>query len=113
MGRWSAEPASAASAGAATGPTALGFRTVKPGSCRPRGAPQAPHIDVSVLARGLLDRVVTRVYFADEAEANAADPCWPPSPSAGVGTLVAQRTDGGYRFDVRLQGDGETVFFDL
>jgi protocatechuate 3,4-dioxygenase alpha subunit len=72
---------------------------------------QAPHIDVSVFARGLLDRVVTRVYFADQADANAADPVLTSVPADRRGTLVAQPTGDGYRFDIRLQGDDETVFF--
>jgi protocatechuate 3,4-dioxygenase alpha subunit len=74
---------------------------------------QAPHIDVSVFARGLLDRVVTRVYFADEPEANAADPVLGAVAAARRETLLAQPVPGGYRFDIRLQGPGETVFFDL
>jgi protocatechuate 3,4-dioxygenase alpha subunit len=72
---------------------------------------QAPHLDVSVFARGLLDRVVTRVYFADRAEANASDPVLTSVPSDRRGTLVAPRTADGYCFDIRLQGDDETVFF--
>ena len=67
----------------------------------------------SVCARGLLDRVVTRIYFADEAEANAEDPVLRALPEDRRGTLVAQPTDDGYRLDVHLQGDGETVFFAL
>jgi protocatechuate 3,4-dioxygenase alpha subunit len=74
---------------------------------------QAPHVDVSVFARGLLDRVVTRIYFPDHAAAHAADPVLASVPSARRGTLLAVRTDGGYRFDVHLQGPGETVFFDV
>jgi protocatechuate 3,4-dioxygenase alpha subunit len=83
--------------------------TVKPGAI---GDGQAPHIDVSVLARGLLDRVVTRIYFPDEARANAADPVLPAVPPERAATLVA-REDGPGRltFDIRLQGEGETVFF--
>ena len=78
------------------------------------GAPQAPHIDVSVFARGLLKRVVTRIYFADEAERNATDPVLAglSDPNARA-TLIADVTDDGYRFDVRLQGERETVFFEL
>ncbi|CAM3835704.1 protocatechuate 3,4-dioxygenase subunit alpha [Kibdelosporangium persicum] len=70
---------------------------------------QAPHIDVSVFARGLLHRVVTRIYFAD-------DPSDPVLSSVDPGrrrTLIAQPADDGYRFDIRLQGDNETVFFDV
>jgi protocatechuate 3,4-dioxygenase alpha subunit len=95
------------------------IRTLKPGPLpAPDGGVEAPHLDVSVFARGLLDRVVTRCYFADEPEANAADPVLTslPDPSRR-GTLIGSRTEGGYRFDIRLQGDsrgdGETVFFDV
>ena len=89
--------------------------TVKPGSLPGlNGAVHAPHLAVSVFARGLLDRVVTRVYFADEEEANAADSVLAtlPDPSRRA-TLLAEVSDDGYRFDVRLQGDDETVFFEL
>ena len=73
---------------------------------------QAPHIDVSVFARGLLKRLVTRVYFPDEAEANEADPVLSSieDPEARA-TLVARQQDGALRFDIRLQGEGETTFF--
>ncbi|MDQ0379631.1 protocatechuate 3,4-dioxygenase subunit alpha [Amycolatopsis thermophila] len=77
------------------------------------GAMQAPHIDVSVFARGLLNRVVTRIYFPENTEANAADPVLNSVPEERRGTLVADKTDDGYRFDVRLQGGAETVFFDV
>jgi len=88
--------------------------TLKPGPVPgPGGTTQAPHIAVSVFARGLLDRVVTRIYFADEADANAADPVLASVPEAKRGTLIAERTDDGYRLDVRLQGEGETAFFDI
>ena len=72
---------------------------------------QAPHIDVSVFARGMLHRVVTRIYFADETEANAADPVLATVPVERRGTLLAQPVDGGYQIDIHLQGEGETVFF--
>ena len=88
--------------------------TLKPGpEPGPDGTTQAPHIDVSVFARGMLNRTVTRIYFADEREANAADPVLATVPEARRHTLLAGRVDGGYRFDIRLQGDGETVFFDV
>jgi protocatechuate 3,4-dioxygenase alpha subunit len=75
---------------------------------------QAPHLAMSVFARGLLDRVVTRVYFPDEPAANATDPVLSAIPDPAVReTLVARRDDGGYRFDVHLQGSHETVFFDI
>ena len=65
-----------------------------------------------MFARGLLDRVVTRVYFPDEADANAADPVLASVPADRRATLVAVATGrGDLRFDIRLQGDGETVFF--
>jgi protocatechuate 3,4-dioxygenase alpha subunit len=83
------------------------IRTVKPGAA----AGQAPHIAVSVFARGLLHRVVTRIYFADEDEANAADPVLAGLDEAARATLVAAREEDGYRFDVRLQGPDETTFF--
>jgi protocatechuate 3,4-dioxygenase alpha subunit len=89
--------------------------TVKPGVVpAPDGSPQAPSVDLSVFARGLLKRVVTRIYFADEEEANAADPVLTsladPDDRA---TLIAERADDEYRLDIRLQGERETVFFDV
>jgi protocatechuate 3,4-dioxygenase alpha subunit len=86
-----------------------GIHTVVPGAL----PGQAPHIDVSVFARGLLHRVVTRIYFADHAEVNATDEVLASVPAARRDTLIAVRTEDGYRFDVRLQGEGETVFFDV
>ena len=86
--------------------------TVKPGSVPGLGgAMQAPHIDVSVFARGMLHRCVTRIYFADEEDANALDPVLARVPAERRATLLAQRVEGGYHFDIRLQGPGETVFF--
>ena len=86
--------------------------TVKPGPVPGvDGAPQAPHIAVSVFARGMLHRCVTRIYFGDEAQANAQDPVLARVPADRRETLVAQPTSGGYIFDIRLQGAGETVFF--
>jgi protocatechuate 3,4-dioxygenase alpha subunit len=88
--------------------------TVKPGRVPgPGGALQAPHIDVSVFARGLLHRCVTRIYFADEPDANTEDPVLRSVPAERRDTLLAQPTDDGYRFDIRLQGAGETVFFNI
>ncbi|QNG36321.1 protocatechuate 3,4-dioxygenase subunit alpha [Geodermatophilaceae bacterium NBWT11] len=86
--------------------------TLKPGPVPDgEGGWQAPHVDVSVFARGLLDRVVTRVYFADEADANATDPVLTGLTPDQQATLVAQPSEDGYRLDVHLQGDSETVFF--
>lgn len=90
------------------------FTTVKPaGVPTADGEPQAPHLAVSVFARGMLRRVVTRVYFDDEAAANEADPLLSAVDPARRGTLLAARDEGGYRFDVRLQGADETVFLDV
>lgn len=75
-------------------------------------APDAPHLDVSVFARGLLTRLVTRLYFPDEDDANAADPVLASLSAAERATLIAIREDGGLRFDIHLQGPSETVFFD-
>jgi protocatechuate 3,4-dioxygenase alpha subunit len=73
----------------------------------------APHLVVAVFARGILTRLVTRLYFEDEP-ANAADPVLAAVPAARRETLIARRLAGGtYRFDVVLQGAGETVFFDV
>lgn len=88
--------------------------TVKPGPVPGLGdSVQAPHLAVSLFARGMLHRVVTRIYFADEAEANAADPVLASVPESRRSTLLAEPEDGGYRFDIHLQGPRETVFFAL
>ena len=86
--------------------------TIKPGQVPgPGETMQAPHIDVSLLARGMLNRVVTRIYVADEAEANAADPVLARVPPERRSTLLAQPTANGYALDLRIQGERETVFF--
>ncbi|TCP40682.1 protocatechuate 3,4-dioxygenase alpha subunit [Tamaricihabitans halophyticus] len=91
-----------------------GIRTVRPGPVRePDGVEQAPHIDVAVFARGLLHQVVTRIYFPENERANAADPVLTRVPMERRDTLIARIGPDGYRFDVRLQGAGETVFFDV
>ena len=77
----------------------------------PPGAVQAPHIDVLLFARGLLQRLVTRIYFADEPERNAGDPVLSRVPADRRATLLAEPTDDGYRFDIRIQGEHETIFF--
>jgi protocatechuate 3,4-dioxygenase, alpha subunit len=88
--------------------------TVKPGAVPgPGESTQAPHIAVSVFARGMLNRCVTRIYFADEEAANAVDTVLMAVPEDRRGTLLAQPASGGYTFDIRLQGRGETVFFDV
>ncbi len=95
------------------------FDTVKPGPTPARGGGlQAPHLNLWIVARGINLGLNTRMYFADEADANAADPVlnlieWENRRA----TLIAQPTqrDGQtvYRFDIRLQGEAETVFFDI
>jgi protocatechuate 3,4-dioxygenase alpha subunit len=88
--------------------------TVKPGRvAEPGGRLQAPHIAVTLMARGMLNRVVTRIYFGDEEEANAQDPILGRVPADRRHTLIATPEDGGYRFDIRVQGPDETVFFDV
>jgi protocatechuate 3,4-dioxygenase, alpha subunit len=88
--------------------------TLKPGRVPgPGEVLQAPHIDVSVFARGMLQRCVTRIYFADEVQANAEDPVLASVPKARRETLLAQPVEGGYAFSIRLQGPSETVFFDV
>ncbi len=91
------------------------IHTVKPPpTSAADGRRAAPHLAVSIFARGLLDRLVTRIYFADEEEANAVDPVLGelPDPTRGQ-TLLATPTKDGYHFSLRLQGEAETVFFAL
>ena len=92
------------------------FETVKPGRVPfPDGRMQAPHILFWIVARGINIGLNTRMYFPDEAAANAEDPILTRLEHQNrVPTLVA-RPDGPdvYRFDIRLQGEGETVFFDI
>lgn len=95
------------------------FETIKPGRVAgPDGRLMAPHLTVWIVARGINVGLHTRMYFGDEGEANAADPVlarvYDPKRRQ---TLVAPRIDERdqivYRFDIRLQGEGETVFFDM
>lgn len=91
------------------------FETIVPGPVAfDRERLQAPHISVTILARGLLNHLFTRIYFADEP-ANADDPILQLVPADRRVTLLATRTDDGptavYQFDIILQGPGETVFF--
>jgi len=88
--------------------------TLKPGPVPgPGNSIQAPHLTVSVFARGLLQRLVTRIYFGDEEELNAEDPVLSSLRHADdvSKTLLAEPAEGGYRFDIRLQGEDETLFF--
>lgn len=96
-----------------------GFDTIKPGPVPGRnGTTQAPHLNLWIVARGINIGLNTRMYFDDEAEANASDPVmnvieW----ENRRGTLIASRSENdgaiAYRFDIRLQGENETVFFDV
>ncbi len=90
------------------------FATVVPGRVPgPDGSLQAPHLAVGVLARGLLTRLITRTYLEDEPS-NADDPVLALVPPERRTTLLARRTGADrYRFDIVLQGPGETVFFDV
>jgi len=92
------------------------FQTIRPGRVPgPDGTLQAPHLEVSVFARGLLMRLPTRIYFAGDP-ANDEDPILALVPKDRRGTLMAQPVrgeSGGWRFTVNLGGDQETVFFDV
>jgi protocatechuate 3,4-dioxygenase, alpha subunit len=89
--------------------------TLKPGQVQARPGhdktPQAPHVDLAVFARGLLRQVVTRLYLADEGQANAADPVLAGLDERARATLVARHAEGGYELDIHLQGPHETTFF--
>ena len=89
------------------------FRTVKPGRVAgPNGESQAPHINVGVFARGILRRLFTRIYFEGEA-GNDSDPILTLVPAEARPTLIARRKgEHAYLFDIRLQGENETVFFE-
>jgi protocatechuate 3,4-dioxygenase alpha subunit len=95
------------------------FTTIMPGRVPgPGNSLQAPHINVSVFARGLLKQLVTRIYFADQAEANEIDPVLSHIVDlVARKTIIAEKTNGAgmptYRFDVVLQGKGETAFFEV
>jgi len=92
------------------------FETIRPGAVPgPDGRAQAPHILVNVFARGMTRHATTRIYFADE-NANADDPILALVPPDRRDTLIARRADSNgepvYRFDIHLQGEHETVFFE-
>lgn len=92
------------------------FTTIKPGRvAAPGGGSQAPHINVTIFMRGMLKHLLTRIYFPGDT-ANAEDPVLQGVPPARRATLIARADPArpnALVFDVRLQGDGETVFFDL
>ena len=86
------------------------FATVKPGGANG----EAPHVSLILQMRGLLTHLFTRVYFDDEALANDADPVLAQVPAGRRQTLIARTHSlGRYVFDIHMQGDAETVFFDL
>ncbi len=95
------------------------FVTLRPGPLPgPGRQTEAPHLNVSVFARGLLDRVVTRIYFPDEPEANDGDPVLaavgdPRRRATLIAAAVPDGAPGELRFDIRLRGANETVFFDV
>jgi protocatechuate 3,4-dioxygenase alpha subunit len=94
------------------------FETVKPGPVPDaEGAFQAPHVSLMVQGRGMLNPVFTRIYFSDEEEANQDDLTLRRVPAGRRDTLIAQLVDDVdtkvYRFDIRFQGEDETVFFDF
>jgi protocatechuate 3,4-dioxygenase alpha subunit len=91
------------------------FETIKPGPVPGRGNRwQAPHINIIVSARGMLGHVFTRLYFSDEQQANSQDEVLNTVPADRRPTLIAEPdADGIFRLDIRIQGDNETVFFDL
>jgi len=96
---------------------AFAFDTIKPGSVPdPDGRAQAPHLLLAVFARGMLRHLYTRIYFDGEA-ANSSDPVLALVPADRRATLIAERAPGNgnavYKLDLRLQGEGETVFFDV
>jgi protocatechuate 3,4-dioxygenase, alpha subunit len=81
---------------------------------KPAGAgSDAPRLDAYVFARGLLRHQLTRIYFPDEEQANAADPVLSSLADNDRTTLVAEQEDGALRFDIRMQGERATVFFDV
>jgi protocatechuate 3,4-dioxygenase alpha subunit len=97
-----------------TSEAGFSFETIKPGVVPgANGKPQAPHIVLAIFGRGMTMQSMTRIYFDDEA-ANATDEVMTLVPADRRATLIAKKTAPGvYRFDIHLQGDNETVFFDV
>lgn len=91
------------------------FETIKPGRVPfPDGRMQAPHLSLWIIARGINVGLNTRLYFGDEAEANAADPILARiEQRSRVQTLIARRSGNRFALDIHLQGPDETVFFDI
>ena len=97
-----------------TGAEGYSFETIKPGAVPGlHGKPQAPHIVLAIFGRGMTMQSMTRIYFDDEP-ATASDEVMALVPEDRRGTLIAKKTGPRvYRFDIHLQGDNETVFFDV
>jgi len=122
QGRYSNEPGSRSRSNAAfkghgrsacDGNGVFSFDTVKPGQVAgPDGRMQAPHIVVCIFGRGMLRQVYTRMYFDGES-ANATDPILALVPAERRDTLIAKKQGNVWRFDIHMQGDRETVFFDV
>ncbi len=90
------------------------FQTIKPGAVKAHnGQLAAPHLSFWLVARGINIGLQTRMYFGDEEKANVSDPVLNLIPEARRNTLIAKSDGTSYRFDIRLQGDDETVFFDI
>ena len=90
------------------------FETVKPGAVvAPNGGWQAPHINLLVMARGLLQHLYTRIYFPDDAALHSDDTVLACVPAARRATLIAKPLQNEFHFDLHLQGQHETVFFAL
>jgi protocatechuate 3,4-dioxygenase alpha subunit len=93
------------------------FHTIRPGAVPgPDGKLQAPHVLLAVFARGMTQQAITRIYFEDQEAANAADPILALVPAERRETLIARWEQGDvetYRLDIHLQGDKETVFFNV
>jgi len=95
------------------------FETIKPGAVQGRGGrPMAPHVNLWIVARGINIGLNTRMYFSDEADANATDPVlnlieWETRRKTLIGQRETRAGTTVYRFDIHLQGADETVFFDI
>ena len=117
--RWTLPSRGSADAPPISRPARIRSRPIKPGPVpHPAGGMQAPHVSLTIQARGMLNPTFTRVYFEDEAAANASDPVLQSAPASRRATLIAERVEADtsvptYRFDIRYQGDDETVFFDV
>jgi protocatechuate 3,4-dioxygenase, alpha subunit len=91
---------------------AFHFNVRKPASrSEADGSVHAPHLEVTIFSRGLLRHLLSRLYFPDEVAANLADPVLRQVDPDRRATLIARQGDGALQFDIRLQGEGETVFF--